>query len=105
MFITKKNEYALLQFKRDYSSPDDKAGKQKFQKIIFYELNKNGSHTNGTTVEEMLRVSIERLKDLNSRFECKENIKAIASAKEALKLLNQRTKNRKARGVEGKHML
>ena len=56
-----KNEYALLQFKRDYSSSEDKEGTQKFQKITFYKLNQDGSYENGTTLEELLRVGIERL--------------------------------------------
>src|SRR3990167_4267362 len=63
------NEYALLNFKRDYSSPDDTEGTQKFQRVVFYKLNPDGSHENGTTLEEMLRVSIERLQDLNGRSE------------------------------------
>jgi len=99
-----KNEYALLQFKRDYSSPDDKAGTLKFQKVVFYKMNQDGSYENGTTLEEMLRVSIERLVDLNSRFSCRENSIAITKMQEALMWLNKRTENRKDRGVEGKHI-
>lgn len=66
-------------------------------------MNKNGSFENGTTIEEMLRVSIERLTDLNEKFGCRENSLAIVKMQEALRLLNKRTKDRKERGVEGKH--
>ena len=99
-----KNEYALLQFKRDYSSPDDKEGTQRFQKVIFYEMHLDGSYENGTTLEEMLRVSIERLTDLNGRFGCRENSLAITKMEEALMWLDKRTENRQDRGVEGKHI-
>ena len=99
-----KNEYALLSFKRDYSSPEDKEGTQMFQKIIFYKLNEDGSYENGTTLEELLRVAIERLTDLNSRFACCENSLAITKTQEALFWLNERTRERKKRGVEGKHI-
>ena len=95
----KPNEYALINFKRD-SEPE---GTLRFQKIVFYELNEDGSFKNGTTLEEMLRVSIERLQDLNGRFACRENSLAITKMEEALMWLNARTADRVNRGVEGKH--
>lgn len=52
----------------------------------------------------MLRVSIARLTDLNSRFACRENSIAITKMQEALMWLNERTRERKERGVEGKHI-
>ena len=97
---TKSNEYALLNFKRD-KEPD---GTLRFQKIIFYEMNEDCSFENGTTLEEMLRVSIKRLQDLNNRFNCRENSIAITKMQEALMWLNERTKEREKRGVEGKHL-
>ena len=100
-----KNKYALLNFKREYSTPNDKEGTQEFQKVVFYKLNPDGSYENGTTLEEMLQVSIERLKDLNKRFSCRENLIAITKMEEALLWLNKRTEDRKERGVEGKHSL
>jgi len=99
-----KNTYALLQFKRDYSSSEDKEGTQKFQSITFYKLNSDGSYENGTTLEEMLRVCVERLTDLNSRFSCRENSIAITKMEEALMWLNKRTADRKAREVEGQYI-
>ena len=97
----KPNEYALLNFKRD-SEPD---GTLRFQTVVFYELKEDYSFENGTTLEEMLRVSIERLQDLNSRFACSENSLAINKMQEALMLLNERTADRVSRGAEGKHIL
>lgn len=99
-----KNKYALLRFKRDYSSPEDKEGTQKFQEITFYKMNRDGSYENGTTLEELLSVGIERLTDLNNRFGCRENSLAITKMQEALMWLNKRTEDREARGVEGKHI-
>ena len=92
----KNNEYALLSFKRDED------GTQTFQKVAFYEMNEDGSYKNGTTLEEMLRVSINRLNDLNKRIPCRENSLAITKMEEALMWLNKRTEDIKSRGVEGK---
>ena len=92
------NEYALLSFKRNEATDT-----QEFQKVVFYEMGEGGEHVNGTTLEEMLRVSIERLTDLNTRFACRENSLAITKMQEALMWLNERTRERVARGVEGKH--
>jgi len=97
----KRNEYALLNFKRD-SEPN---GTLRFQPVVFYEMKEDGSFDNGTTLEEMLRVSIERLQDLNSRFACRENSIAITKMQEALMWLNARTADRESRGVEGKHQI
>ena len=55
-------------------------------------------------LEEMLKVSIERLQDLNSRFGCRENSVAITKMQEALMWLEERTKDRIKRGVEGQHV-
>lgn len=73
------------------------------QQVVFYELNEDGTFEHGTTLEEMLRISIERLLELNERFLCRENALAITKMQEALMWLNERTRNREARGVEGQH--
>lgn len=75
------------------------------QVIYFYKKNLDGTEENGTILEEMLRVSIERLKDLNYRFSCRENSIAITKMEEALMWLNKRTEDRIARGVEGQHKI
>lgn len=73
------------------------------QFVEFYEKAPDSTPLGGTTLEEMLRVSIARLKDLNSRFSCRENALAITKMEEALMWLNARTADREARGVEGQH--
>lgn len=86
------NEKALQNFKSDYK-----------QTISFYEMNEDGTTKEGTTLEEMLRVSIERLQELNAKFPCRENSIALTKMQEALHWLNHRTADRIARGVEGTH--
>lgn len=88
------NTYSLKDFNEEVPS----------QEICFYEKNEDGTEKNGTTLEEMLRVSIERLKDLNNRFGCRENSIAITKMQEALMWLEERTKDRIKRGVEGQHV-
>lgn len=73
------------------------------QSISFYEKNEDGTEVGGTTLEEVLSVAITRLQDLNSRFGCRENSVAITKMQEALMWLEERTKDRIRRGVEGKH--
>lgn len=86
------SNYELKNFKSETS-----------QNISFYEMNEDGSTVDGTTLEEVLRVSIERLTHLNSKFSCRENSIAITKMQEALMWLNQRTADRVKRGVEGTH--
>lgn len=88
-----KTTYTLKSFRDE--GPD--------QEVSFYKLNEDGTSQDGTTLEEMLRVSIERLKMLNERFSCRENAIAITKMQEALMWLNERTRERKERGVEGTH--
>jgi hypothetical protein len=60
---------------------------------------------NGTTNEAVLSVLIHRLKFLNGKFPCRENALAITKLEEAKLWLDERTRNRVARGVEGKHQV
>lgn len=85
-------EYILFNFKSDTH-----------QAIKFYETDAEGHSTQGTTLEEMLRVSIERLSYLNQKFPSRENSIALTKMQEAVMWLNARTADRVARGVEGKH--
>ena len=73
------------------------------QEVSFYKMNEDGTFEHGTTLEEMLRVCVERLKALNERFSCRENALAITKMQEALMWLNERTRERQTRGVEDKH--
>jgi hypothetical protein len=84
----------------DFKEPDND---DLLQVITFYEKNEDGTEKPGTTLEEMLKVSIGRLQDLNSRFGCRENSVAITKMQEALMWLEERTKDRVKRGVEGQH--
>ena len=59
---------------------------------------------NGTTNEEVLRVLIDRLQYLQSKFPCRENSIALTHIETALLWLSKRTEDRKARGVEGKYL-
>lgn len=93
----KPNEYALINFKRD---ADDTL---RFQPIFFYMENEDGTFENGTTLEAMIGVTVQRLQDLNGRFPCRENSCAITKLEEALHWLNARTADRITRGVEGQH--
>lgn len=61
---------------------------------------------NGFTLENLLAVVIDRLKQFqDTDFRCQENKMAIHHAEAALGELNARTNRRIARGVEGTHQL
>ena len=57
---------------------------------------------NGTTNEEVLAVLIDRTKFLNEKFPSNFNESALEGLNHALEAFNQRTRERKERGVEGK---
>lgn len=97
VYNQQKGEYMLKDFKITGDS-------WMHQSIKFFEMNEDGTILNGTTLEEMLRVSIERLNELNAKFPCRENSIAITKMEEALMWLNKRTEDRITRGVEGKHV-
>jgi hypothetical protein len=59
---------------------------------------------NGTTNEELLRVLIDRMGHLQAKFPCRENAIVTTKLEESLMWLEKRTKDRNARGVEGKHL-
>ena len=56
----------------------------------------------GTTNEEVLAVLIDRMQYLQKLFPCRENAIVITNLEESLMWLNKRTRDREARGVEGK---
>lgn len=61
---------------------------------------------NGITHEALLAVLIDRLQGFQSGpYACRENAIALTKLEEALMWLNQRTRNRQARGVEGTHQV
>ena len=59
---------------------------------------------NGAFVEDVIQAVIGRLREYqSSKFACQENADALDCLESAAKFLNDRTKNREARGVEGTH--
>jgi len=73
------------------------------QEICFYEMNEDGTTENGTTLENVLSLLIERTKQLNEKFPCRENSIAITKMQEAKMWFDERTRERVERGVEGRH--
>lgn len=57
----------------------------------------------GTTNEELLEVLINRMNYLQSKFPCKANAIVITNLEESLMWLEQRTRDRLKRNVEGKN--
>ena len=63
-----------------------------------------GDKPNGTLVEDVLEVCIQRLEFYeNSRFACAENVEAIGFIDAAIQTLVKRRRDRADRGVLGKH--
>lgn len=74
------------------------AGYIKFQAGPIHEHGRNG-----TTLEDVLQVLIDRLKGFNDNptFRCRENSLAITALEEGQNWLFRRTRNRQQQGVEG----
>lgn len=59
---------------------------------------------NGISNEALLAIVIDRLRGFQSGdFKCRENALALTKLQEALHWLDHRTRDREARGVEGRH--
>lgn len=58
----------------------------------------------GTTNEEVIQMLVDRMNGLQAKFPCRENAIAVTHLETALLWLEKRTAERKARGVEGKHL-
>ena len=56
---------------------------------------------NGVMIEELLEIVAMRITDLNGKFQCKENEEAIELINKAIAVLDDRTRDRIARQVEG----
>lgn len=59
----------------------------------------------GTTNEELIGILLHRIEGLNQKFPCFENVKAMAGLVMAQNALNERTKGRVERGVEGQDIV
>lgn len=106
--LTPGHKYLLANFE------DQKASTQAIQ---FIEKGKRGeapfpmqegdnpddfiTYNDGTTNEEVIRVLVDRIGFLNGKFPCRENSLAITRLQEALFWLEERTRGRVDRGVEG----
>lgn len=62
-----------------------------------------GAGINGTTIEAVIAVLVNRLQGFqDGPFKCRENALAITKLEEAKMWLRHRTEDRESRGVEGK---
>lgn len=69
----------------------------KFQKGPVKEFGVNGCHN-----EDLIAIVIDRLRGFQKgNLACSKNTRAIELLQDALRFLNRRTEDRKARGVEG----
>lgn len=76
-----------------------------YDHISFNMLTKpasEGGDLNRCQWSDLVATGLEMLKYQNDRFPCRENSLTITKLEEALMWNYQRTKNRQARGVEGK---
>jgi len=74
------------------------------QDIQFMKKENGELVTDGTTNEEILKMMIERMNYLQTKFPCRENAIVITKLEESLMWLNYRTQKRVLQGVEGKDL-
>ena len=81
--------------------PSKILGEIKFQNGPILEIG-----INGVMNEDLLAIVLDRLQCFNSsNYCCRENSCAITKIEEALMWLNERTKKRERRNVEGTHIV
>lgn len=86
------------------SKPDEQATGIKQWHIEFQNGAVKEAGFNGLTQEVLLAIVIDRLRSFQAGpYTCKENSVALTHIETGLMWLNQRTRNRLARGVEGTH--
>lgn len=82
---------------------DRGSGLDVFADISFQRGAVGDAGFNGISDEALLSIVIDRLRGFQSGpFSCRENALALTKAEEALLWLNARTRDRMARGVEGR---
>ena len=59
---------------------------------------------NGAQIEDVIDAVLDRLRELNAAFPCRENSITITKLEEAGMWQRERTRNRVDRGVEGQHL-
>ena len=85
------HEYVIL------TGISESVGNIKFQKGPVKQ-----TETNGCFIEDLIVICMDRLEGFQSGdFACRENAIALIKLGDALKVLNERTKDRQNRGVEG----
>lgn len=72
------------------------------QELQFVTKAPGAEPVDGTTNEEVLAMLVDRLKNLQAVFPCRENALAITKLEEANMWLEARTRDRNRRGVEGR---
>lgn len=60
---------------------------------------------NGIMIEELLEICVDRITTLNNKFPSEENVVAIKSIITAINALDDRTRDRVKRNVEGEHTI
>lgn len=81
-------------------------GDQRTAVILFQNgpIGEDGNGVNGVTHEALLAILIDRLQGFQSgRYACVENQVALERIQQAQRALQERTKKRMERGVEGTH--
>lgn len=92
-----------------YFLPNQEDGDGQFLQFLHKEPIEEGSTTlktisDGTTNEDVIEALIDRLSFLQSKFPCKHNACAITHLQEAKMRLEERTRERLKRKVEGKNI-
>jgi len=86
------HEYVIL------TGISETVGNIKFQKGPVKQ-----TETNGCFIEDLIVICMDRLEGFqDGDFPCRENALALTKLEDALKVLDERTKDRQERGVEGK---
>ena len=70
------------------------------QELVFLKRTNGELVYDGTTNEEVLEMLIDRIRHLNTKLSCSENLIALIRLEEALMWLNRRTELRNRQGVK-----
>lgn len=99
--------HAPHHFKVKQSIKQVMAGEQDLLAVIHFQegpIEERG--VNGVMNEDLLAMVLTRLEHFQkSEFKCRENENAIDAIEDAMYWLRKRTRERKARGVEGTHAI
>lgn len=80
--------------------------KKQFGEVSFQNGPIKEAGVNGVMNEDLIAIVIDRLRGFQSGpYACRENALALTKLEEALMWLNNRTRSREARGVEGTHTI